>query len=418
MGWFTAAKDTPGETGAVEGLCRFLYSQCFAGGFANAGGLEMNSTTPPNPDLVGARDGPVELNTHPRVAIIGAAGYGGTELLRLLAAHPWFRLGPVASRSHTGKPLAEVFPWLESDAVFAPPEVAGDEADAVLLSLPAGVALDLAPRLLKDGKRVIDLSGDFRTPADIYASYYGREHTAPSALAQAVYGLTELHRSELPGAALVANPGCYAEAIILMLAPLAAAGLLPKVTPVTAGSGVSGAGRTGPSTTDDGQAHQNLKAYKAGGTHQHTPEIELALSRVAAAGRMQVMTWPPPAIEKRVVFNPLLAPMLRGILAVATVPGIDRGDEVRSLFEHAYSGEAFVDLVDEPPSTRPLSGTNRVEIHLAHDSRTSTLTVFAAEDNLGKGASGQAIQNLNAMFGRPEGEGLADWGERMAGGAW
>jgi N-acetyl-gamma-glutamyl-phosphate reductase len=355
-----------------------------------------------------------ELNGAPRVAIVGAAGYGGTELVRLVAAHPWFRLGPVASRSHTGRRLREVFPWLESDAEFVLPDTAGEDADVVLLSLPAGLALELAPRLLERGKRVIDLSGDFRTPADIYRRYYGREHTAPGDLAQAVYGLTELHRAELAGARLVANPGCYADVIVLMLAPLATAGLLPATTPVTAGSGVSGAGRTGPSTTADGEAYENLKAYKAGGTHQHTPEIELSLSRVTAAGKMAVATWPAPPVSRRIVFNPLLVPMVRGILAVATVPGIPRLEEVRSLYERAYADEPFVELVDEPPATRPLSQTNRIQVHLAHDPRTGTLTVIGAVDNLGKGASGQAVQNLNAMHGRPETEGLADWGERLA----
>lgn len=355
-----------------------------------------------------------ELTGAPRVAIIGAAGYGGTELVRLLAAHPWFRLGPIASRSHTGERLRQLFPWLASEARFVPPDTAGEDADVVLLSLPAGLALELAPPLLKRGKRVIDLSGDFRAPADTYRHYYGREHTAPGELAQAVYGLTELHRAELAGARLVANPGCYADVIVLMLAPLASAGLLPGTTPVTAGSGVSGAGRTGPQAAAGSEAHENLKAYKAGGTHQHTPEMELSLSRLAAAGRMAVVTWPAPAVTRRIVFTPLLIPMVRGILAVATVPGIDRLEDVRSLYEHAYADEPFVRLVDQPPATRPLSCSNRIEIHLAHDPRTGTLTVIGAEDNLGKGASGQAVQNLNAMYGRPETEGLADWGERVA----
>lgn len=337
------------------------------------------------------------------VAIVGAAGYAGVEALRLTLGHPEMRPTVVTSSGDAGKRVSAIYPALTAatDLVFEEPDAAAiaSRAQLAFLAVPHTAALAIAPVLLDAGVTVIDLSADFRLQdAATYEDWYGVSHTAPELLTRAVYGLPEMDRERLPGAKLVACPGCYPTASILAAAPALEAGIVEgdRVI-VDAKSGVSGAGRSATPGTHFSAVNESLQPYKVT-THRHTPEIEQGLS--AAAGR-----------KLSVVFTPHLVPMTRGLLATAYLPlsTTVSAAEAAELYRERFAGEPFVHVHDAGtmPSTREVSGTNRAHLGVAVDERAATLVVACAIDNLVKGAAGQAVQCANAVLGYEETAGLS-----------
>ncbi len=341
------------------------------------------------------------------IGIIGATGYTGAELLRLLAGHPARpRVTLVTSRQDEGRALTEVFPALSGAAnydslKFEAPEAAqmAGRADFFFMAAPHGAAMGLAPALLSAGARVVDLSADFRiTDAAVFEEWY-QPHSAAGLLSEAVYGLPELYAARIAKARLVANPGCYPTSIILGLAPFLRAGLLAEDRPVIAdsASGVTGAGRGASLGTSFCEAADSFKAYKVVG-HRHTPEIEQELSKLH--GRPLTLA-----------FTPHLAPMNRGILSTIYVtPNRDVGpDELRALYRDFYRDKPFVRVRPQgfEPQTSEVRGGNFCDVSLFWDKRTRLLKIVAAIDNLCRGASGQAVANFNLMNAFAEGDGLA-----------
>lgn len=333
------------------------------------------------------------------VGIIGANGYAGGELLRLLLRHPYARVAAAGSRSAAGTPWTQVFPQLHgyTEACFVSPEEVLDAGcEVVFLALPAGTAMEVTERLLNNGVRVIDLGADFRLkdPA-LYQQWYGEAHTAPHLLAEAVYGLPEKNRQAVVGARLVANPGCYPTASLLALLPLVEEGLVEGEILIDAKSGLSGAGRGSDPALQFAEANHNLRAYKIG-CHRHTPEIQQEL-----AVKGEVLP---------VVFVPHLIPMERGILTTvyATLRSACSEEEIMALYRRRYAGEPFVQLLAEPEQvqTKAVLGSNQCHLGVRVIRGTRRVVVVAAIDNLGKGAAGQAIQNLNLMAGWEETAGL------------
>jgi len=338
-----------------------------------------------------------------RVAVAGASGYAGGELLRLLAGHPDLEIGPVTGQSSAGRPIAEAHPHLAgvpslAERSFDAMEtLAGSGCDLVFLALPAGESAPLAAGL-GPAVRVVDLGPDFRlSDAGAWARHYQAPHAG-----RWVTGLPELPgaRERIAAAARVAVPGCYATASIIALTPLMAAGLIePHDVVIVAASGTSGAGRSLRTDLLASEVMGAASAYAAGGTHRHTPEIEQALGE--AAGHDGVT----------VGFTPILAPMPRGILATCTARLAEdpAAAPVRQALADRYAGEPFVTLLPEGrwPTTAAVAGSNGVHLQAAADARTGRATVVAAIDNLGKGAAGQAIQNANLMLGLPETAGLS-----------
>jgi len=332
-----------------------------------------------------------------RAGIYGATGYTGWELVKLLRRHPAADIAFLTSQSQAGKTLRDSFP-----AAPALPLLAGEDAplaavDLVFLCLPHAAAAETAVVALAAGKRVIDLSADFRLrDAATYAHWYAHTHPAPDLLAEAIYGLTEVCRAELPGARLVANPGCYPTSVLLALRPLLLSDV-PLAGPIIADSksGVSGAGRAPSQTTHFVEVAGNFSAYKIGRAHRHLPEMEQAIAAWRAGA--------PP-----LVFSPHLLPVPRGILSTVYVAlGKDVTEaELRARYAAAYNGEPFIDLLPpgETASLAHVIYTNRCAIGLTLVGRTLILT--SAIDNLIKGAAGQAVQNMNVMFGCEETTGL------------
>jgi N-acetyl-gamma-glutamyl-phosphate reductase len=345
-----------------------------------------------------------------RVAIVGATGYVGAELLRLLARHPAVRVVGLLGRERSDVPVGSIHPHLASTGLAVDSGV--PDADAAFLALPHGVAAGLVADWFARGTTVIDLGPDFRLrdPAD-YPRWYGFEHPRPDLLAQAVYGLPELHRADLaavreaapdrPG--LVGAPGCYPTAALLALAPLARAGLIGDLV-VDAKSGVSGAGRETKADLMFGEVNESVRAYGVGG-HRHVAEIEQELARLDGAGGAGRGSNPG---ATGVDFLPHLIPMTRGILAACHVRPTRTVDqaELDALYAAAYDGEPFVDVVDAPPATKHVAGSNHARIHVRFDERTGRILVLSVIDNLVKGAAGQAIQAFNIAFGLPETAGL------------
>jgi N-acetyl-gamma-glutamyl-phosphate reductase len=331
---------------------------------------------------------------HANVLVVGASGYGGALAAHLLWRHPFFELGHVTARAEAGMRLDELYPRyrvpLELEEFDA--ERHGN-VDAAVVGYPHGAAAPTVAALRSMGVVVVDLSADFRLrDRSVYEEWYG-EHGAPDLLGDAVYGLTELHREAVRHAQLVANPGCYPTATLLALAPLARAGAIADVV-VDAKSGVSGAGRAATEATHFVSADENVTPYGVNG-HRHAPEIDQEL---AALGAPVATT-----------FTPHLLPLDQGELVscYVTPAGEVSGEELSDLYEEAYGGEAFVEVAGSPPGVREVRDTNICRIHAVADERTGKLLVFAAIDNLWKGAASQAVQNLNLMFGRPEGEGIS-----------
>ena len=338
-----------------------------------------------------------------RVAVAGASGYAGGELLRLVLGHPGLELGPVAAGSSAGAPVTSVHPQLPVLAGHAlgpaDPDLLGS-ADLVFLALPQAESAALAAAL-PGQPAVVDLSASFRlADPGAWASYYPTPHAGTW-----TYGLPELPgaREQISSARRVASPGCYATAAIVALAPLLAAGLAdPQDIVIVAASGTSGAGRTPSAALLATEVMGAVSAYQAGGTHRHTPEIEQALAGVCG----QRVT---------VSFSPLLAPMPRGILATSTArlaAGRPGHQDLRAALATAYADEPFVHLLPDGqwPSTAATAGSNAVHLQAAADPHAGRAVVVAALDNLGKGAAGQAIQAANLMLGLPETAGLTALG--------
>ncbi len=337
----------------------------------------------------------------PKIAVVGATGYTGFELLRLLGSHGGVEVMSLTSETYAGKKVHEVFPALASvhGGVLEKFELSVcDGADLVFCCLPHRVAMNTVPSLLEAGHRVVDFSADYRLrDFGVYEAWYKAKHTSPERIADAIYGIPELYREDIKKARLVANPGCYPTGAILALSPLLRARLIkPNSIIVDAKSGVSGAGRKADLGLQFGEVNEGFKAYGVG-NHRHTPEIEQELS--AALGDVV-----------QVSFTPHLAPMTRGILSTiySESEGGADASAVRAALRDAYADEPFIRLMHEGalPNVTQVAGSNYVDIGLVHDERTSRFIVVAAIDNLVKGASGAAVQNMNLMLGLPETQGL------------
>jgi N-acetyl-gamma-glutamyl-phosphate reductase len=339
-------------------------------------------------------------NTATKAAIVGASGYAGAELIRIIHAHPYFELGAIAAGANAGAKLTDVHPQFSSvtelaNKVFVastPTELAGH--DLVFLALPHGQSAELIAQLPTD-IRIVDLGADFRLEDDKdWHTYYGGAYAGSW-----TYGIPEIHgqRAKISGSTRVANPGCYATAIELGLAPLLGANLIEaNDIIVVAASGTSGAGRTAKVNLLNSEVAGSMSTYKVGGTHQHTPEIEQMLSHVAGT-------------DVQINFTPMLAPMPRGILATISVKTSQGGPTLRAAMQDYYVGETFVTVLPEGqlPVTASTLGSNAVHIQVAKDDRTNRATVIVAIDNLIKGAAGQAVQNANLICGYDETTGLS-----------
>lgn len=334
-----------------------------------------------------------------RVGIMGVTGYTGYELYKLLRGHPQAQILWLTTESYGGQRLSDVFPCPWDEPLISLAEAPLDAVDVVFLCLPHAASMPAVARVIEAGARAIDLSADFRLRDQaVYERWYGTPHTEPALLAEAVYGLPELHRAEVAGSRLVANPGCYPTSVNLGLWPLARAGWLSGTVIVDSKSGVSGAGRKPKLTTSFVEANENLSPYSIGYAHRHIAEMEQEL--FGGSPR-------PP----RLVFSPHLLPVSRGILSTmyVTLPaGVDE-TAVRALYADAYAGKPFVHLLPagQVATLQHTVGTNRCAIGLTFVPETPLLIVTSSLDNLIKGASGQAVQNMNLMFGLDETSGLA-----------
>ncbi len=334
-----------------------------------------------------------------KVGIVGGTGYTGVELLRLLAQHPQVELHAITSRSEAGRPVAELFPNLRHrvDLAFIEPSVANlRECDVVFYATPNGTAMQQVPALLAAGVRVVDLAADFRLrdPAT-WQQWYALEHACPELLSQAVYGLPEFNREAIRGAQLVANPGCYATAVQLGFYPLLHAGAIATDGLIAdCKSGVSGAGRTANLGILLAEAGENFRAYNVSG-HRHLPEICQGLQQ--ATGQAIGLT-----------FVPHLVPMIRGIHVTLYAPIRDSTADFQAIFADCYRQEPCVDVLPAGmlPETRSVRGANQCRIAVQRPQQGSVLVVLAVIDNLVKGAAGQAVHNMNLMFGLPETAGL------------
>ncbi|MFI5008879.1 MAG: N-acetyl-gamma-glutamyl-phosphate reductase [Solirubrobacterales bacterium] len=332
----------------------------------------------------------------PRVLVAGATGFAGALAAHLLWRHPGFELIGVTGRSETGRRLDDLYPRYRVPLTIAELDIDRlVQVDAAIVAYPHAAAAPTVGELHERGVRVLDLSADFRLASlATYERWYG-EHPRPDLLGEAVYGLTELHRERIATAQIVANPGCYPTAAVLGLAPLARAGLIADVV-IDAKQGLSGAGRTFDDTTHLSMAGENITPYNVA-RHRHTPEIE-----------EQLCDLDPAHSELAVQFQAHLVPLDQGELASCYVtPTRPVGDEeLQELYRAAYADEPFVEVMDGPPGVREVRETNFCRLFAAADAHTGKVLVFSAIDNLWKGTSSQAIQNLNLMFGLPETEGL------------
>lgn len=335
-----------------------------------------------------------------KVAIVGATGYTGVELLRILSQHPHVRVEIITSRSEEGVLVADMYPNLRADYPqlrFSSPQTQLlGECDVVFFATPHGVAHGLAAEILQTGTRIIDLSADFRLQdITLWERWYGQTHGAPELMRQAIYGLPETNRAQIADARLVAVPGCYPTAVQLGFLPLAEKGLLSgRQLNASCVSGVSGAGRALRLGSLFCESAENVMAYAVQG-HRHLPEIEQGLS-IAAGEQIQL------------TFVPHLVPMLRGIHATLFAGKVERDIDVQQLFAQRYANEPFVDVLPAGscPQTRSVKGSNICRIAVQRPENGEQVVVMSAIDNLVKGASGQAVQCLNIMFGLPENAGL------------
>ena len=334
-----------------------------------------------------------------KAGIVGATGYTGQELLRLLIKHPQVSLQAVTSRGEAGKPVASLFPNLRGylDLNFVAPEPALlKSCDVVFFATPNGTAMTMVPDLLESGVKVVDLSADFRIKdAALWSQWYGMEHACPSLLDEAVYGLPEMNRKATRKARILANPGCYPTAVQLGFLPLVKNNLVDTDRLIAdCKSGVSGAGRKADIGILLCETSESMKAYSING-HRHLPEITQGLDSVSAK-------------KVGLTFMPHLTPMIRGIQASLYATLINQDIDLQSLFEDFYREEPFVDVLEPglSPDTRSVRGTNKLQLAVCRPQGGDTVVVLAAEDNLVKGAAGQAVQNMNIMFGLTETSGL------------
>lgn len=336
-----------------------------------------------------------------KAAIVGGTGYTGVELLRLFAGHSNVEVTAITSRAEAGTGVSELFPSLRGhyDLKFSVPDVAQlAECDVVFFATPHGVAQAQVPELIRRGVRVIDLSADFRIK-DIptWEKWYAQEHACPDLAREAVYGLPEVNREQIAGAQLLACPGCYPTAIQLGFIPLLEAGVIDPMSLIAnAASGASGAGRQGKTDLLFAENNDSFRAYAAGG-HRHLPEIEQGLGLVNGS-------------DVQMTFVPHLLPMVRGIHATlySTLKTDVSQEALQQLFEQRYANEPFVDVMPagSHPQTRSVRGTNLCRIAVLRPQDRDTVVVLSVIDNLAKGASAQAVQNMNIMFGLNENQGL------------
>lgn len=337
-----------------------------------------------------------------RVGIYGASGYTGQELLRHLLAHPESNVVAITSRRYSGIAVADVYPAFTelTDLTFmdASPDDVARLADVIFLALPHGISMTVAPVFLKAGKKVVDLSADFRLrDAVCYGQWYGA-HAAPELLAEAVYGLPELHRTEIRKARIVANPGCYPTSVILALAPLLKTDWIDRSSLIVdSKSGVTGAGREPLVGSLFCEVNEGFKAYKVGGQHRHIPEMEQELGRLAGH-------------DVKISFTPHLLPLNRGILSTiyASLTRDVAAAELTARYQEFYGKEPFVRICKPGvfPNLSSVRGSNCCDIGLAVDRRTNRIIILSVIDNLIKGAAGQAIQNMNLICGFGESLGL------------
>jgi N-acetyl-gamma-glutamyl-phosphate reductase len=334
-----------------------------------------------------------------RVGIINVTGYVGIELARLLSQHPEVELVSVTSRSAAGQNLGRIFPHLSSIDLTI--EAKLGDVDIAFSAMPHEESAKEVIPLVNCGKKVIDMSADFRLkdPGD-YQRWYGFAHPAPNLLNSAVYGIPELRRQQIAGSHLVANPGCYSTCSILALAPALATGIIEQDIVIDAKSGVSGAGRGLKLGSLFSEVDEDLTAYSVDG-HRHLPEIVQELKSVSSGE------------APKITFVPHLIPMTRGMLSSCyskinpgKISGKNPGEAVRKIYLDFYKDEPFIRIVEESPHTKHTQGSNYCHIYPTYDSRTGRFMVFSCIDNLGKGAAGQGIQNMNVMLGLPETMGL------------
>lgn len=338
-----------------------------------------------------------------KVGIVGGTGYTGVELLRLLASHDEAQVVAITSRGENGRRVDDLFPNLRGhyDLAFSDPDIERLSAcDVVFFATPHNVAMRMAPDLLAAGSRVIDLSADYRLrDHERWSQWYGEPHASPETLAEAVYGLPEFNRDEVAKARLVACPGCYPTAIQLGFMPLLKAGLVDADHLIaSAASAVSGAGRQAKVGNLLPEVSDSFKAYGVSG-HRHLPELEQGLGDIAGA-------------PVHMTFVPHMLPMIRGIHATLFARLSEPSVDVQALFENFYANEPFVDVLPagQYPQTRTVRGANRCQIAVEVPQGRDTVVVMATEDNLVKGAAGQAVQNMNILFGLPETTGLMQLG--------
>lgn len=332
-------------------------------------------------------------------AIIGASGYSGAEVLRLLLSHGEVAVKKVVANTSAGKRVDEVYPFFSgiSDLVFEPLDTDSLEGiDIAFIALPSGEAMQIVPRLMDTVERIIDLGGDFRLPSgELYERFYHQAHSSPHLLSEAVYGLPELNKRQIREAQLVANPGCYPTGALLALLPALQSHIIsPGGIVVNSLSGVSGAGRSSSVELSFVEVNENIRAYKVG-SHQHIPEVESILT--SASGQPVTIS-----------FVPHLVPITRGIyttIHAGLSTSVDERDVVETYRAH-YAESPFVRMVKKIPEVKNVVQTNYCDIHVVLERRTNQLVVISVIDNLLKGAAGQAVQNMNIMFGFPEEQGL------------
>lgn len=334
-----------------------------------------------------------------KVAIVGASGFTGSELARLLFSHPGVSISVITSETHTGKPFSDLHPQFYSRLdipLVSADEVDNTELDVIFLALPHGVSMEFVAKWKNSGAKIIDLSGDFRLSSkEVYEEWYGKTHSYPEGFSKSVYGLPELNSKQICVADLVANPGCYPTASILSLAPLFAQNLIEeKSVVIDAKSGLTGAGVKASETTHFSNVNENFKAYGIAG-HRHTIEIEEKLGGLSGA-------------KTAIQFTPHLLPVDRGILvtAYAKVKGKMNQEKLTEIYREFYRDKPFVRLRKQAPGIKDVRGSHFCDIYPVWDERTERVISLSAIDNLLKGAASQAVHNMNLMFDFPEDTGL------------
>lgn len=334
------------------------------------------------------------------ISLIGASGYSGIELLKILHRHPGVQIDRLFANSSAGKRLVDVVPYFGKTSNILLEQYSANRinnSDLVFIALPSGEAMNLVPEILKSGKKIIDLGGDFRLrDVTLYEKYYKRTHTATEALQQAVYGIPEWNAGQIKSAVLVANPGCYPTSAILPLAPLLKEGIIePKGIAISSLSGVSGAGRSASVEMSFAEVNESVRPYKVG-THQHTPEIYTALESLSG-------------VPVKLTFVPHLLPITRGIYTSIYAPLTKLIDEeaILAIYSKYYEHAPFVRFsASAIPEIKNVAFTNFIDIGFHINKDNGQLVLLSTLDNLTKGAAGQAVQNMNLMFGFGEAEGL------------